>query len=157
MFLGSLRMQFGPDRQRKFDKRPKYFSQCPERVIKRFLSERNESPQNVPIVTLIAVLTTLSNKSEEKQSSFSSMSENDSEKFLQEKNSVQNDPMDLYNAVLKTLSENFGEEAKNFSINVRKWWINTSFKNKSFTSKYSCGHVDCGFDNPAEKARIKAE
>ena len=150
-FLGSRRMQFGQHRQGKFDKRPN----CPERVTKRFLSERNESSQNVPIVTLIAVLTSLSNKSQEKQSSFSSMSENDSENFLQEKNSLQNDTMDLYNAVLKTLSENFCEKAKNFSINVRKWWINTSFKNKSFASKCSCGHVDCGFNNPAEQVRRK--
>ena len=48
-------------------------------------SESNDSPQNVSIATLIAVLTTLSNKTEEKPSRFCSRSENDLEIFCRQK------------------------------------------------------------------------
>ena len=94
-------MQFGQPRQEKFDKRPKCFAPCPKIKIGRCFSEKNEAPQKVPMVTLIAVLTTLPNKSEEKPSSFCSMFENDNGIFLQEKIYSQKVPTNLFNAVLK--------------------------------------------------------
>ena len=48
-------------------------------------SKTNESPKNVSMVPLIAVLTTLPTKSEENLNSFSSMSKNDNDIFLLEK------------------------------------------------------------------------
>ena len=157
MFLESRKMQFGQPRQEKFDKRPKCFAPCPKIVIGRCFSETNEAPQKVPMVTLIAVLTTLPNKSEEKPSSFCSMFENDNGIFLQEKIYSQKVPTNLFNAVLKTLSEIYGQKVKNFSLNVRKLWINTFFKNKWFASKCSYGDIDCGFQNPTEQVRRTAE
>ena len=124
----------------------------------KLYSKTNDSPQNVPMVPLIAVLTTLPNKSEEKPGSFSWMSEKVNEVFLHEEISSQKIPMDLFNAVLKkTLSEIYGQKVKNFSLNVRKLWINTFFKNKWFASKCSYGDIDCGFQNPTEQVRRTAE
>ena len=123
----------------------------------KLYSKTNDSPQNVPMVPLIAVLTTLPNKSEEKPGSFSWMSEKVNKVFLHEEISSQKIPMDLYKAVLKALSEIFWQKAKNFSLNVRKCSINTCFKNKWFSSKCSYGPINCGFDNTAEQVRKKAE
>ena len=128
-------MQFGQPRQEKFDTRPKCFAPCPKIVIGRCFSETNEAPQKVPMVTMIAVLTTLPNKSEEKPSSFCSMFENDNGIFLQEKIYSQKVPTNLFNAVLKTLSEIYGQKVKNFSLNVRKLWINTFFQKQMICLK----------------------
>ena len=109
------------------------------------------------MVPLIAVLTTLPNKSEKKPSSLSWRSEKDIELFLQEEISSQKVPLDLYKAVLKTLSENFWQKAKNFSLNVRKCSINTCFKNKWFSSKCSHGQVERSSDNPVKNIRQNYE
>ena len=148
-------MQFGQPRQEKFDKRPKCFAPCPKIKIGRCFSEKNEAPQKVPMVTLIAVLTTLPNKSEEKPSSFCSMFENDNGIFLQEEISSQKVPLDLYKAVLKTLPESFGQKSEKFSLTVRNWWWNTFLKNKWLCSKCSYGHGEASCDNTVMKRSTK--
>ena len=155
MLLASRRMQFGQPRQGKIGRGPKIFRSMSKNGDPPLIPETNQSPQNVPMVTLIAVLTTLPNKSEEKPSNSSSMSENDTEIFLQGKKSSQKMQMDLYNAVSKTLSGNFGQKGKNFLLKVRKWWINTFIKNKWFSSECSYGHVERSSDNPVIKCSTK--
>ena len=84
------------------------------------LSKANDSPQNDPMVTLIAVLTTLPNKFEKTTSSFCSMSKNVNQNFFRKQNLSQKVPTDLDNAILKTLSENLGQ-SQIFSVSVPKW------------------------------------
>ena len=146
------------DRIGKFwTKKPIIFLSMSENGEEKLYSKTNDSPQNVLMVPLIAVLTTLPNKSEEKPGSFSWMSEKVNEVFLHEEISSQKIPMDLYKAVLKALSEIFWQKAKNFSLNVRKCSINTCFKNKWFSSKCSHGQVERSSDNPVKKLRQNYE
>ena len=42
----------------------------------------------------------------------------------------------------------FCQKSESFPLKVRNWWKN--FINY-FCSKRSCGHIECNFDNPAEK------
>ena len=84
MLLGTRRMDNSVDRA-KFDKRQKTIDSMSENKEITIFSESNDSPQKFSMVTLIAVLTTLSNKSEEKPSRFCSRSENDLEIFCGKK------------------------------------------------------------------------
>ena len=96
----------------KFVQKPKTFHSRSENGEEKASTTTNDSSQNVSMVPMIAVLTTVPNESEEKPSSLSWMSEKDNEFFLQEKNSNQKVPVDLYKAVLKTLSESFVQKSQ---------------------------------------------
>ena len=66
---------------------------------------------------------------------FFSIFENDNGIFLQEKIYSQKVPTNLFNAVSKTLSEIYGQKVKNFSLNVRKLWINNFFQKQMICLK----------------------
>ena len=72
---GHVECSLGNPVKRKFDKRPKTFRWLSENGEQTLLSKTNDSPQNFPMVTLIAVLTTLQNKFEKMPSSFRSIAE----------------------------------------------------------------------------------
>ena len=130
---GHVECSLGNPVKRKFDKRPKTFRWLTENCEQTLLSKTNDSPQNDPMVTLIAVLTTLQNKFEKMPSSFRSIAEK-LINFFPEKRYISKSSYGHGQRSFGDPIGKFGTRSQMFSLSVLERWKSLVYWKKLWKS-----------------------